>query len=364
MSSDDDEDDGPPNADPPSPSLAGSQASSAPPPAAGQAVSAQQLSNHPLWAAARGENRNGPTTGTTGTTGTAAQGRGRGRGASRAPSDAGDAAPGARFERISMAELEARQLADGDGADSAIQSDDEQDDWARVRPEHATSNKRRKKPAKESDDDDDDDENDENDENENDGRRRKIAGLMGAAAFGGGNHYRAGASDAGSLPSEQSSALRRDAMREAFPCRGVSCVGCALANRIGPVNRFVRDNISQMTGDRWVGMHTLYFSLFTSLLTSTLLLTCQPVENGGSVLQARGGRACRARGRPCAQVGLEGGKQSQCLFVALFSQSLLLFRYACTTSCTPRATSWPGTRCVLLSYSCLHCAYTLYGACR
>ena len=51
------------------------------------------------------------------------------------------------------------------------------------------------------------------------------------------------------MPSEATSKRRRDAYREAFPVRGLHCVGCALSNRIGPVNRFVRDNISQMTED-------------------------------------------------------------------------------------------------------------------
>jgi len=148
-----------------------------------------------------------------------------------------------------MAELEAKQFADGDGADSAIQSDDEvaDDHWTRVRPAaESRSHKRKKGPHEEDDDEDDSDENSDDDAD----RRRKLAGMMGAAAFGGTGHYaRGGASDAGSMPSENSSARRRDAFKDAFPVRGVTCVGCALANRIGPVNRFVRDNISQMTED-------------------------------------------------------------------------------------------------------------------
>ena len=75
---------------------------------------------------------------------------------------------------------------------------------------------------------------------------------MGAAAFGGMGRPRGGyaeGSDDGSMPSEATSKRRRDAYREAFPVRGLHCVGCALSNRIGPVNRFVRDNISQMTED-------------------------------------------------------------------------------------------------------------------
>ena len=237
------DDDAPPAADPPSPSLA----SSAPPAAQGQQVGAQQLSNHPVWVSSRGEGDRSPRQFGKGRGG----GRGRGRG-SRPPSEAGDLVNAPRFERISMAELEARQYADGDGADSAIQSDDEggDDHWDRVRPAGGSGRSKRKKkgPREEGDDSEDDDEDD--DEDDAGGRRRKLAGLMGAAAFGGAAHYtRGGASEAGSMPSENSSARRKDAYKDAFPVRGVTCVGCALANRIGPVNRFVRDNISQMTED-------------------------------------------------------------------------------------------------------------------
>ena len=49
------------------------------------------------------------------------------------------------------------------------------------------------------------------------------------------------------MPSEQSSMRRRDAIRDAFPVRGVTCVGCALVNRIGPVEKFVAQNISKVT---------------------------------------------------------------------------------------------------------------------
>ena len=142
-----------------------------------------------------------------------------------------------------MAELEAKQFADGDGADSAIQSDDEvaDDHWTRVRPA-AESLTQAKGPHEEDDEEDDSDEN-----SDDDADRLQLAGMMGAAAFGGTGHYaRGGASDAGSMPSENSSARRRGAFKDAFPVRGVTCVGCALANRIGPVNRFVRDNISQV----------------------------------------------------------------------------------------------------------------------
>jgi hypothetical protein len=244
----DESDDEPPAADAPSPSLA----SSAPPPPHGQQMGAQQLSNHPVWVSARGRgdlgNGSAPPQ-----FGRAGRGRGRGKGGSRPGSEAGDMPPPApKFERISMAELEAKQYADADGADSAIQSDEDADDhWDRVKPAGGGHKSKRKKtgPREEAgepgDSDDDDDDDDTGD------RRRKLAGLMGAAAFGGGGgHYpRGGVSEAGSMTSANSSARRKDAFKDAFPVRGVTCVGCALANRIGPVNRFVKDNISLMTED-------------------------------------------------------------------------------------------------------------------
>jgi hypothetical protein len=200
----------------------------------------------------------------------------------------------ARFERISMAELEAKQFADGDGADSAIQSDDEEDDWTRVRPAEPTSQrkKRRKKQRAdeprnlgrgEKNDDSDDDDSDDDGGDDDGGRRRDIAGLMGAAAFGGGSHYRAGGSDAGSMPSEQSSLRRRDAMRDAFPVRGVTCVGCALTNRIGAVNRFVKDNISQMTEDALWKMAALCYKREVA----------EPAEREGAVVPKWGWKEVR-----------------------------------------------------------------------
>ena len=203
------DDEAPPSADPPSPSLA----SSAPPEPQGHQVGAQQLSNHPVWMSARGDGNRAP----------ASRGRsgGRGRGRSGPGSEAGDLVNAPRYERISIAELEARQYADGDGADSAIQSDDEarDDHWDRVRPAASSGHrkKRKKGPREEGDEPEDSDDDDSDD---GDDRRRKLAGLMGAAAFGGAGHYaRGAASEAGSMPSENSSARRRDAYKDAFPVR-------------------------------------------------------------------------------------------------------------------------------------------------
>ena len=73
--------------------------------------------------------------------------------------------------------------------------------------------------------------------------------MMRGTAFGGG-----AADDAtseGESVSEQSDALsarRREASKKAFPS-GVTCVGCALHNRISAVDRFIRANIGKMTED-------------------------------------------------------------------------------------------------------------------
>ena len=224
----------------PSPSLAGSDAS-APPPPNGEQVSAAQLSNHPVWAASRAD---GPRPSFPPPPPNPKKKR------SKAPSEVGDIGVAPKYERISLAELEARQHADADGADSRIDSEDE-DDWSRIKStevKRKRSNKGQRGPRGPREEKASDSESSEDDAGES-GRRKKLAGLMGQAAFGGGAgtnpHY--GASDAASEQSMTSSQRRKDAMKDAFPVRGLSCVGCALSNRIGPVNRFVQNYISQMT---------------------------------------------------------------------------------------------------------------------
>lgn len=240
-----DSEDEPPveHANPPSPSIAGSDAS-APPAPSGQQVSAAQLSQHPLWQAARGDGpRPAPPP----------MGGGGKKKKSKPPSEVGDPGPAPKYERISLAELEARQHADADGADSRIDSEDE-DEWSRIKPAEPKRKRSSKGPREEKGEEDEE----SSDEDEG-GRRRKLAGLMGAAAFGGGSAHHYGASDAASEQSVTSSQRRKDAMKDAFPVRGLSCVGCALSNRIGPVNRFVKDYISQMTEDALFKMAALCY---------------------------------------------------------------------------------------------------------
>ena len=85
------------------------------------------------------------------------------------------------------------------------------------------------------------------------------------------------------MPSAASSARRREAYKDAFPVRGVTCVGCALANRIGPVNRFVRDNISQMTEDALWKMSALCYKRDVA----------EPTEREGAPVPAWGWKEVR-----------------------------------------------------------------------
>jgi len=257
--------------DQPSPSLA----SSAPPAPAPEAVPAAQLSQHPVWAASRGGGA--PSAGPP----EAGRGRGRGRGrgsASRAPSDAGgDNLAPARFERISIAALEQDQFADADGVESAILSDDDDreeggHDFSRIHRASDRPSKRARDGAAPSSPPDDDD----GDEDDEDGRRERLRGLMGAAAFGSGMReaYRAGSEAGSSRPSEQSSTAKRNALKQAFPVKGVTCVGCALANRIGPVNRFIQANVSLMTED----------ALFKMAALCYVREVAEPAEREGAVV--------------------------------------------------------------------------------
>ena len=265
---------------PVSPSLA----ESGPPPR----LSAQRMSReglqasehlHPLWRKSRGD---GVGDGDS-SVGSAAPARGR-----CGKKDKEPAAP-SRFQRISLAALEAEQQADGDGADSTIDSEDDDLALGRARPPRgATSSPPH---ADEDDEDDEDDEEDDDDDEEvdydddddddgeegggvhgakkkrrkrahkasaaQDGSRERAARLNGMAAAAFGNP--ALAADASSVASETSSRRRADARRAAFPVRGVTCVGCSLANRIQPVERFVEDQLGKMADDSLFKMAALVY---------------------------------------------------------------------------------------------------------
>lgn len=170
--------------------------------------------------------------------------RGRGRGRGRTPSEP-DTTANARYERISLLAVELQQGATGgDGADSTLFSSDEEDD----RP--------RKMASKEEESDEDDYRVDEDSlsvvESERPAKRSKrpaasTSDAMAAAAFGGTSYLFGDNSDSESVVSRTSSKRKRDAYSATFPVKGVTCVGCALATRIVPVERFVNSNIGRMS---------------------------------------------------------------------------------------------------------------------
>ena len=222
--------------EPNSPSL-----SSVPPDASGDVVGHQQLSDHPLWARARGDG---------GGMGGMGGGGGRGGGRGRPGSEQGDATP-IRRARLSVAALELEQLEFGDGADSAAWSDEERDDNAQKKKQKKKK-KRPRSPGSFPRGEDSAAELDVGDsaaESDAGGRSRdRMAAMMGAAVgFGEDTHSDAG--ESASEQSEASSKRRRAAAKQAYPVRGVGCVGCVLNNRISVVDRFVRAHLGQMTED-------------------------------------------------------------------------------------------------------------------
>ena len=144
-----------------------------------------------------------------------------------------------RYEKISLAALEAEHF-DAD-ADSKLDSEDEAAATPKRRKRaHVEQDGHERKERGERGEYDERDDPDERDERE----RSKIEQLMGAAAFGGGAHQ---TPPEDSLCSETESKQQRDAFKDAFPVHGISCVGCALSNRITPVDRFIKDNIAKMS---------------------------------------------------------------------------------------------------------------------
>ncbi len=235
--------------DPNSPSL-----SEPPPVATAQSHSAQQLHDHPLWqqAAGRGKGRGamGPPS---------ARGRGRGKAAQPSAEEEG----AVRYERISLLAAELQQAATGgDGADSALlSSDDEAEPVRKRRREERPDNEEDIEYADEDDDPDaerisalasSDDEGPSKapPKRPKEAKRSKqgtsAVDMMAAAAFGGQMDTSADTSDDESRASRTSSSRMRTARKEIFPIKGVNCVGCALANRIGPVERFVNQNVNRL----------------------------------------------------------------------------------------------------------------------
>jgi hypothetical protein len=185
------------------------------PNAAGVAAGPPAAPQHPVWAAA------------------AAAGRGGAKNRSESI-----------FGPISMLELEIRGRGDLDGASST----------ASARGGRAKHGK--KKRPREYDDDD----SEEGDEEEEGGADRDGAGStasldMAGAAFGGGGGGPASkkracrpcASEASDDGASVTSSVVRARHDRAFPVTGVTCVGCTLPGKIGPVTDFISKNMSQMS---------------------------------------------------------------------------------------------------------------------
>lgn len=240
--------------DPDSPSV-----SEPPPVATGQSHSAAALHAHPLWQQAAGRGRGSSSS----MPAPAPRGRGRGRDVQR-PLDT-DA--GARYERISLLQVELQQGATGgDGADSMLLSSDDED-------APGASSAKKQKRATESHGADGEEEDYDYDDNDDDVERLSVAGseddpgfrrdafahkaktttavnpaeMMAATAFGGVQGLFGDGSDSESAVSGTSSKRKRESYKQAFPVKGVTCVGCALANRIAPVERFVNNNVGRMS---------------------------------------------------------------------------------------------------------------------
>lgn len=172
---------------------------------------------------------------------------------------------GPRFERLSSLAMELDGFREhADGAGSSLFSE-----------ENLPTKKRNQAPNEDDDDDDDDDDNDglsvlapseldgEDGVEAPRGRANKkkkpksrieppaasgdAAAMMANAAFGDGGVY--AGSDDESESNFSASSAKRKAHKAAFPIKGVSCVGCALAHKIVPVEKFVIDNMARMADD-------------------------------------------------------------------------------------------------------------------
>ena len=246
-----------------------SPSNSEPPPAAAvQTHPAQQLHQHPLWRVASGAEKpaNPPQPSR----------RGRGRGA---PQTHTDPDAGARYERISLLAVELQQCATGgDGADSALLTSEDEDDFESSEKKHKKVESDEEEPYEVEDVDqfadrlstagsDDSKFNTEREPTSKGGRTKKkhvanTADMMATAAFGGGfRDMFADDSDTASAASHASCKRKRDSFKRACKVKGVECVGCVLANRIGPVEKFVNSNVGRMSENALWKMAALTWKL-------------------------------------------------------------------------------------------------------
>jgi hypothetical protein len=239
-----------------------SEASSVPPAPVSTSFATTNLQHsHPIWARAAG--RAGGQMDFDG--GSVKGGRGRGKGkqggstktskhmAGTQPDDEND---GRRYERLSLLSLELQQNAMPDGAEASVVASDEDD----ASSEHGMyENGSKQKLRIDNDDYDDyDDEDDEDDDgsvlhDDGDAYKQGRDAILekAVAAVGGRKHSKrklnsVDEDDCVSRGSTCSSKKARNAYEQTFPVKGIHCVGCALASRISPVERFIDDNIGKM----------------------------------------------------------------------------------------------------------------------
>ena len=175
---------------------------------------------HPVWAAAAGAGSRG--------------------GASKKGSDS-------LFSPISMLELEIRGRADLDGASSTASFR-----GGRGKQSKAARRTKEKRPREY---DDDSEEEEEEGGTDRDGADSTASADMAGAAFGGAGGGAASrkracrpcASDTSDDGASVTSSVVRARHERAFPVTGVTCPGCTLPGKIGPVTDFIAKNMSQMS---------------------------------------------------------------------------------------------------------------------
>ena len=219
--------------DPHSPSL------SLPPSIAPESLPADRLQRNPVFEVAAG--RRAPAAPAAPARG---RGRGRGRGAGGSRGGGGSEENTTRFERISLFAVELQQGADNCDADEYPDSEED-----RVSAIHDTVDNAEEDDDREYGDEAADAESDDGFRRPKDKARKpqNIPNMMARAAFA--THRpqkKEEESDTESSVSRTSSKRKRDAYKEAMP-KGVTCVGCSIPHRIGPVERCVNVNIGRVS---------------------------------------------------------------------------------------------------------------------
>lgn len=221
----------------------GSVSESVPPSPSAQVHNADQISKHPLWQRSAGIGRHPPYP----------SANGKKNGKEKPPASPMQDSSGSRSRMcpISMLELEikARNVLDGASSVASDAGYDEQD----------LSTGRRRKQKHNNNEDESNSDSDGSVDEDQPAKKKKTPGstneraLLVRAAFGGGasSQDRILEDSANSETADNSSVMsvRRDAQfgpARAFPVTGISCVGCALPQRIGPVDDFVHASCSKM----------------------------------------------------------------------------------------------------------------------